>query len=182
MNEDIRRDLDEFISRPTYPALNPMILGAIDDERLEQAIADYLWGRAQALGVDVTRVLSHLDLAFSHVYATWITEAEVYNGGFNQYFFNSSGRLAPEAAEGYVTIGSPERALIVRTAMERVLGHSETLASAWSERTLEAFSESYKLEIFADLDEAFFAMDDVENASELRVAFIRAHPEAFTAS
>ena len=182
MNEDVRRTLDEIINRPKYAALNPTTLAAIENERLEQAIVDYLWGRAEALGVDITGVLSQLDPAFSHVYATWITEAEVYNGGFNQYFFNSTGLLAPAAAEGYAAIGSPERALIVQTAMERVLDQSATLASAWSERTLEAFSASYKLEIFADLDEAFLAVDDIENVSERRVAFIRAHPEAFTTS
>jgi len=177
----MRRSLDAFLNRRIYTALDPMILAAIEDGRLEQVIVDYVVGRAEAQGVEVADLLPQVDLAFTHVYATWITEAEVFNGGFNQYFFNSNGRLAPEAAAGYAAIGAPEREHIVRTAMQRVLENSASLAPAWSQRTLEAFSASYELEIFGDLDQAFYALEDVENASKLRVAFIRAHPEELTA-
>jgi Domain of unknown function (DUF4375) len=181
MDEELRRSLEAFRNRRIYPDLNPMILATIEDEWLEQAIVDHVVGRAEAQGVEVADLLPQVDLAFSHVYATWITEAEVFNGGFNQYFFNSTGRLAPEAAAGYAAIGAPEREHIVRAAMQRLLDNSASLAPAWSQRTLQAFSASYELEIFGDLDRAFYAQEEIENASKLRVAFIRAHPEELTA-
>lgn len=43
--------------------------------------------------------------------------AEVCNGGFNQFFFNGTGVLAPEAAAAFHAIGLPRLAALVRTAM-----------------------------------------------------------------
>ena len=45
---------------------------------------------------------------------------EVYNGGFWQYFFNSTGTSCPEAIEGYSAIGMPEVASIVERAALKV--------------------------------------------------------------
>jgi hypothetical protein len=38
---------------------------------------------------------------------------EVYNGGFWQYFFNSTGTTRPEASEGFAAIGMANVATIV---------------------------------------------------------------------
>jgi hypothetical protein len=182
VNDEIRRSLDRFLNRRIHTTLDPAIVASIEDDRLEQAIVDFVVERGGARGVEVADVLGGLDPAFSHVYATWITEAEVFNGGFNQYFFNSSGRLAPEAAAGYAALGAPMREHVVRTAIQRLADHSESLAPAWSQRTIEAFSASYELEIFGDLDRAFYDLDEIENGPKLRVAYIREHPVELTAA
>ena len=180
-NEEIQRSIDAFLQRRIYSKLDSPTLAGIEDDRLEQAIADFVIGRAEAQRADVAEVLASLEAAFSHVYATWITEAEVFNGGFNQYFFNSSGALAEQAAAGYAAIGAPEREAVVREAMARLAERAADLAPTWSERTLEAFSASYELDVFGDLDQAFYALDGVEDASRLRIAYIRAHPDELTA-
>lgn len=177
----MRSRIDLFRNRRTYTALDPEVLAAIDDDWLEQAIIDLVVQRAAARSVEVADELADLPVAFSHVFATWITEAEVFNGGFNQLFFNSSGRLAEQAAAGYAAIGAPERERIVREAMARLAEHGDELAPAWSERTLSAFSASYELDIFGELDAAFYALDNVEDGSRLRLAFIRTHAEELTA-
>ena len=51
----------------------------------------------------------------------WL-HAEVYNGGFWQYFFNSTGTSYPEASEGFAAIGMPEVAEVVDEAAA-MLGH-----------------------------------------------------------
>jgi hypothetical protein len=182
MSDETRRSLDAFLNRRMYPALDPTILAGIDDDALEQAIIDFVLERAGSQGLEVADMLTSLNPAFSHVYATWITEAEVFNGGFNQYFFNRSGRLAPQAAAGYDAVGAPARERVVREAIQRVIENSPALAGVWSDRTLEGFSKSYDLQIFGDLDQAFYALDNVENGPQLRVAYIRAHPDELTAS
>jgi hypothetical protein len=50
----------------------------------------------------------------------WELEAEVNNGGFDQYFFNSSGRLACYAVDALLAIQAPSMAAIVRNAIEAV--------------------------------------------------------------
>lgn len=48
----------------------------------------------------------------------WELEAEVNNGGFTQYFFNSSGRHAPDAPAALRAIGAAATAVLVDAALE----------------------------------------------------------------
>ena len=53
-----------------------------------------------------------------HLYAGHWCQSEVCNGGFYQFFSNSTGILAPEALAGYRAIGLAEWAEILAVAME----------------------------------------------------------------
>jgi hypothetical protein len=57
--------------------------------------------------------------AARHLFAIWWCDAEVCNGGFDQFFSNSTGVLAPEAAEGFRAVGLLECADVVKAAIER---------------------------------------------------------------
>ncbi len=52
-----------------------------------------------------------------HVYNAWLLDVEVCNGGFHQYFVNSSGNTAGEATEAFVALVAHDRADIVRRAV-----------------------------------------------------------------
>jgi len=45
---------------------------------------------------------------------------EVFNGGFWQFFFNSTGVIAPEARDGFAAIGMPDVADTIGRAMARL--------------------------------------------------------------
>src|SRR2546425_9088677 len=51
------------------------------------------------------------------LYAAQFCQSEVFNGGFTQFFSNSTGVLAPEAGEGFAAIGQVKIAEIVLKAM-----------------------------------------------------------------
>jgi hypothetical protein len=51
------------------------------------------------------------------LHATYWCQAECYNGLLRQFFWNSAGIMAPEAVEGFVAIGQPRVADVVREAM-----------------------------------------------------------------
>lgn len=51
------------------------------------------------------------------IYSTSNLTAEVYNGGFHQYFDNSSGLNAPEAADNFQELGLDDVADLVKEAM-----------------------------------------------------------------
>ena len=59
------------------------------------------------------RVLRELGL----LYAAHFCQSEICNGGFTQFFSNSTGVLAPETVEGFVAIGQAKVANVVRRAM-----------------------------------------------------------------
>jgi len=51
------------------------------------------------------------------LYAAHFCQSEVCNGGFTQFFWNSTGVLAPEAVEGFKAIGQPNVADVVQSAI-----------------------------------------------------------------
>lgn len=91
------------------------------------------------------------------LYVAHFCRSEVCNGGFTQFFSNSTGVLAPEAVEGFVAIGQPGLASAVQRAMDMPgspyqrdrrarwtqLGQSETengpSAPVWEYRDLPVF-------------------------------------------
>src|SRR5580704_9011076 len=50
------------------------------------------------------------------LFAAHFCESEVCNGGFDQFFSNSTGVLAPEAIEGFKAIGQNLVAVIIQEA------------------------------------------------------------------
>lgn len=54
------------------------------------------------------------------IYAVQFCQSEICNGGFHQFFFNSTGVLAPEAIEAFTRLGMPDTAQVVRQACERL--------------------------------------------------------------
>jgi hypothetical protein len=102
----------------------------------------------------------------------------VNNGGFNQYFWNSSGEFAEEAVTGFAFFGAVEHATLMREAIAAGLAE-ETQRSEFMERnTLEAFSESYEHTRLGVLDRRYFSLS--ENLSALRVKAVRERPNEFT--
>lgn len=53
-----------------------------------------------------------------HLYAGHWCHSEVCNGGFFQFFWNTSGLLAPEARAGFRAVGLPELAEILAEGMK----------------------------------------------------------------
>jgi hypothetical protein len=50
------------------------------------------------------------------LYATHMCLAEVHNGGLLQFFWNSTGIVAPETIEGFAAIGMPKLGSLVKQA------------------------------------------------------------------
>jgi hypothetical protein len=91
--------------------------------------------------------------------AVWELEAEVNNGGFHQYFWNSSGTLVPDAAGALRAIGASKMSKIVEQAIEAV-GHDIDWSDDSVRRaTLDALAPA-AVATLDEFDEAFFAYPD----------------------
>ncbi|WP_289032100.1 DMP19 family protein [uncultured Paraglaciecola sp.] len=51
------------------------------------------------------------------ILSVWLLEADVNNGGFNQYFWNSSGDFANQVVSSLHKIGAEDAAYIVKAAL-----------------------------------------------------------------
>lgn len=99
------------------------------------------------------------------LFAAHCCVAEVENGGFEQFFDNSTGMMAPEAVEGFVAIGLPETGRVVQEAMD-------LLCSPYIRERAErqAVLERLPPRFFADLEEKFYPLADAEAGGFRRAA------------
>ena len=176
--DDLDASIKRFRSRPRYLVLDEDVIASIPDEELEQAIVDHVLdvkvGRNFEHAVEVT---SNLSAGFRMVYATWVLEGEVNNGGFNQFFWNRGGNLAAHARDGFRLLAANELAALVDSAIALVNREEPVQRKFKEEGTLEAFSESYKHTRLGELDKEFYAL--AESLSQTRISYIRSHPGEF---
>lgn len=102
---------------------------------------------------------SKLKPQVGHLLAAHWCQSEVCNGGFHQFFGNSTGVLAPEAVEGFAAIGIPEWSALLEEAMA-FFGPSYPRESAAREKRLPKPVHGKKRgewDPFFGLDEKFYA-------------------------
>ncbi len=92
---------------------------------------------------------------------SWVV-AEVLNGGFHQFFWNSTGVLAPEAKYGFEALGLATCARLLETAMD-FFGPSYPRDREARIAMLEQFEEANgeDTDPFEGLDGSFY--DQIEN-------------------
>jgi hypothetical protein len=103
-------------------------------------------------------------------------EREVNNGGFNQYFLNSSGNFAHETINSLKTIKADKTAEILQKAID--LFPNKTVPKNRIERQelIEKIEETSN-PIWDELDQKFFVYED--NLNSLNIQYIRQNKENF---
>lgn len=163
-----------------YPKLTPEILKSIPDTELESAVIDYIYSKIGNDYENDFKIVTSLPKEFQTIYATWWVEAEVNNGGFNQYFWNSAGQFSNQALEGYKLLNANSHAELMAEAIKIHREQEPKLKKFKEKDTMEAFSESYKDNPLNKCDDKFDKL--TEDAGALRIKFIREHPELFVGS
>jgi Domain of unknown function (DUF4375) len=108
--------------------------------------------------------------------AIWSVESEVNNGGFSQYFANSSAETASFVVEALETIGATKAASIcsraIATAFPAGLPEEpDNISTAAADFAVEI------LDKLDSLDREFFTYPD--NLTDLLFSFVSQHPEEF---
>jgi hypothetical protein len=153
------------------------MLSLTKDEDLERAILDYVQSRLDEKSGEPVEIVAGLSKGFLTFYASWLVEAEVMNGGFHQYFWNSSSEFAEVTADALVALGDPIAAEMMGRALAAAIAELPTTKKYMSEGTLQAFSESAKRSKLNALDAEFCVR--AENFPVLRLRYVRAHPDLF---
>ncbi len=162
--------------------LTPDKLESLNDGELTSAIVDHVH---LALGNEYDKwveIIRRLPASVRAIYATWNVDAEVNNGGFNQYFWNleSTGAVQymPFASiQGYELLGAADYTSIMWGALATWQQETEQMAVFREANTLESFIESYKHTTLDELDKRYFGLDD--RILDLQSQYIRKHTESF---
>lgn len=174
---DIDSSIEAYKNRRRYTSFDQQTLDAIADHDLETAILDYVGYKIGDDYENEYKTVTNLSKGFQAVYTTFWVEAEVNNGGFNQYFWNSSGQFAIEAVEGFGAIGAPKHADLMKRAVAIFIKEMPKMKQYYELDTLDSFSESYDKTDLNKLDDEFYECD--ENLSALRTKYIRANSHLF---
>jgi hypothetical protein len=103
---------------------------------------------------------------------SWL-DAEVRNGGFSQYYFNSSGELATHAVKAARSVGAAEITAIIEKA-NTLFGRNGPDADR--DRRMDQLSK-IDLKALEELDTRYYKC--AERLSEILPRFVASHPEAF---
>lgn len=103
-------------------------------------------------------------------------EREINNGGFNQYFFNSSGDFAHQTVQSLRTIGADKTADILQKAIDQFPEKNVPQDRTKRQEKLEQIAEKAD-PAWEELDQSFFAYEDDLNA--LNIEFVRKNKDRF---
>ena len=106
------------------------------------------------------------------------TVAEVDNGGFDQYFMNSTGDLAHEALAGFRLIGAERSAALLERVFKAFPGGKPPRDQDARAALLDALSDDERDGRFESHDDAFYELVDSELYPRAG-AYVRAHPQDF---
>ena len=112
------------------------------------------------------------------IYIIWNLEAEINNGGFNQYYFNSSGQFADLAPDALKLIHANKFAKLVDKA-NNIYKKEYKNITKHQDGTLEGFSKSYDDNPLNKLDDEFYDLYKTEKLENLQIEYIRQNKNEF---
>ncbi len=147
--------------------LSPESLASVSDDEIESVLVGYVLDHS-VQGTDEPEAIAGLPAPLQAWYVAFVVDAEVLNGGFNQFFFNSSGALAHLAPSAFAQIGIPEAGDLVTQAVELLEAHGPALEAADEAGTIEAFMETYIDQPFGELDERYGVREEQWRLARIR--------------
>ncbi len=110
------------------------------------------------------------------IYIVQTLEEEVNGGGFDQYFYNSSGDFANESVAAFISIGAKKTAKICRKAL-KVFGGSLPVDRAKRQELMDEKSTARTEAKLEKCDENFYEYQD--NLERLCFEFISSNHNSF---
>jgi Domain of unknown function (DUF4375) len=160
-----------------FRRLTAELLASLSADEVPEAIVQHVHLR---IGKDTERepeIVRSLPSGVMAVYTTWLVDAEVNNGGFNQYFFNPAGQFAGDALAGYELLGAEPYAAVMRSAIATFEADRDRLAPFYELHTPEALKESYKHTDLGEADQRYYALGD--QVRNIWADAVRSRPELF---
>lgn len=179
VREAFRRIESEAQARPPRIELTSItvdVLRELSGEDLDQAISQYVDTRLEAAN-DEPSALIQLPRGLQVFYLSFILEVEVLNGGVNQFFSNSSSKMAQLIPAALRELGSPAAAKIFEEAHLVANEEASTRTSFKAEGTIESFMDSYKETALKIFDAPLCTL--AEQFPALRAAYVRDQEDRF---
>ena len=177
--QKIAKSLDEFQNRTIHKNLSIQIIDSTADDKLLQVVFDNL---SEQLPKDYQKEYEFVTTKFNSsqqaIFLSWWLEGEVNNGGFNQYYTNSSGQYADLVPNLLTKIDAVKFSDLAKRANEIYKTNYKQITKE-QDGSLEGFSKSYENNPLNDIDTEFYKLYEVENLYDKQIKFIRNNKEDF---
>ncbi len=175
---------------PVPEAITLQLLDQIADDDLP----DFLWQYILEVikerhGSDERQAIAGFPESLRMCHALILLDSEVFNGGFYQFFTNSSGRFADEALNALSTVGADRHAKLLAEAIRvntELEARHPTYRQRWDDlhgnddRDLDQFwsdVETNAAPVLDRLDSEYYSLSRSAPFWPLFVAYVRAHPQ-----
>ena len=174
----IDKSFDDFNNRKIYDKLTDNIISQTSDDHLLQTVFDNIETNFNEGEIYTVNELEKLSKGKQAIFAIWILQAEVNNGGFNQFYYNN-GQFSEMAYHGLELIGAQKYSNIVKRANSFYSEIKDELEKD-DDGTIESFSKSYENNPLNILDNEFYELDKKERLDDIQIKYIRNNMDQFT--
>jgi len=178
MEEQLANSVEVFKNRPIHKDLTEQIIDTTSDDNLLQVVFDNLSEKQPADYEKEYGTVMSWNKSRQAIYMIWALEAEVNNGGYNQFYFNSSGQFYKHLPDVLKLVGANKFADLTQRANETFEKENPKIIQH-QDGTLEGFSKSYDDNPLNKFDDEFYDLYKTENLQQIQLDYIRKNKKDF---
>lgn len=176
--EQLDKSIEAFKNRPIYKELTVQNIDSTSDDNLLQVVFDNL---SEKIATDFEKeyeIVMSWNKSRQAIFMIWLLEGEVNNGGYNQFYYNSSGKFYKHLPEALKLVGAEKFADLSERANRTFETENEKITKD-QDGTLEGFSKSYEDNPLDVFDTEYYKLEKVENLHQLQIDYIRRNKKDF---
>ncbi len=170
--EKLSQSIEAFRNRPIHKELTAKIIDTTSDASLLQVIFDNLSEKLPTDSKKEYETVMSWNKSRQAIYMIWLLEGEVNNGGYNQFYFNSSGQFYKHLPELLRLVEANKYAELMQRA-NGIFEKDNEKITEHQDGTSEGFSKSYEDNPLNDLDMEFYELYKIENLQQIQIDYIR---------
>lgn len=178
LESDIANEIERLKNRVIHKELTIDIIDSYSDEDLLWVVFDNLSQNHANDSENEYETVMSWNKAKQAIYMIWELEMEVNNGGFNQFYFNSSGKFYKHLPDALILVGANKYANLCKQANETFEKENPKITQH-QDGTIEGFSKSYENNPLNKFDDEFYDLYESEDLEQLQVDFIRKNKMEF---
>jgi hypothetical protein len=176
--EQIAKSIEDFKNRPIHKVLTEQIIDTTSDDNLLFSVFESLSAKLPTDYEKEYETVMTWNKSRQAIYMIWLLEAEVNNGGYNQFYFNSSGKFYKQLPDALKLVGANKfRDLTIRA--NNTYEKENSKITKHQDGTIEGFSKSYDDNPLNKFDDEFYDLYHKEDLQQIQVDFIRKHKTEF---
>lgn len=176
--DSIFKPLEVHSNKPTFKVLNEKIIDTTSDDGLLEVIFNHLLARLPNDHEKDYETVMSWNKSNQAIFMIMIFEAEVSNGGYNQFYYNSSGEFYKQLPSALKLIGAYRMGNLTQRAND-IYDKEKSNIKERQDGTIEGFFNSYEGNPLNKFDDEFFKLYEKENLQDIQIAYIRAHKTDF---